>query len=133
MKTEVEIKDIFFKVLKDSALAKTISGSIYTDGRPSVIDNPKEDIIISINDNNNTEDKQSVILYVNIYVKDIKRGADLIQDKKRIRLLSRLAIDILEDGITSDYTYKLTKQKTFSEETNEHCISNRLKITHLNY
>lgn len=66
MKTEVEIKDIFFKVLKDSALAKTVSGSIYTDGRPSLIDNPKEDIIISINDNNNTEDKQSVILYVNI-------------------------------------------------------------------
>lgn len=134
MKSEIEIKDILYRVIKGSALEESVAfngGALYKTQRPS--NSGKEDIVISVLDGLNGQ-FQDAVINVNIYVQDVHRELDMIENESRIRELSRLAIELLESYNGGDYLFEIEKQKTLRVETsNEHCINNRIKLTINNF
>lgn len=133
MKSNTEIKDILFSILKGSELHREVlsrGGDIYTDARPT--NSGKEDITILVLDGLVGGDSQELVLNINCYVPDVHRGKQLVEDTVRVRRLSRLAINLLEDYTTSDYQFHIEKQQVYKVNgADEHCINNRLLITHL--
>lgn len=133
MKSNTEIKDILYTILKESELYREIAsrgGNVYTDARPT--NSGKEDITILILDSLAGGDSQEFVPNINIYVPDIARDKQMIEDTTRIRHLSRLAIDLFEDCTASEYQFTLESQPVFKVNgADEHCINNRLTFKHL--
>lgn len=131
MKSDIEIKDILFGIINGSKLHNAVSGKLYKNKRPTNSD--KEDIIISVLDGLNGQIQNSII-NVNIYVQDITRDNDKIENEPRIRLLSKLAYELLEDYAEGDYQFSIEKQKCFNVDgVDEHCINNRILIEITNF
>ena len=131
MKSDAEITDILYSILKGSDLHREVlshGGKLYTDERPK--NSGKEDITILVLDNLVGGDSQENV--VNINVPDTPRDNQMIIDKPRVRILSRLAINLLEEYTVSDYRFSIEKQKVYKVNgADEHCINNRLSFTHL--
>ena len=129
MKSDAEITDILYSILKGSDLHREVlsrGGKLYTDERPK--NSGKEDITILVLDNLVGGDSQENVVNINIYVPDTPRDNQMIIDKPRVRILSRL----LEEYTVSDYRFSIEKQKVYKVNgADEHCINNRLSFTHL--
>ncbi|MEG2771982.1 MAG: hypothetical protein RR960_06535 [Alistipes sp.] len=131
MKSDIEIRDLLYKAIKGSALEKAVSGKLYKTERPT--NSGVEDIVISILDGLNGQ-IQDAVINVNIYVQDVNRGADTVENEPRIRELSRLAILLLEEVDDGDYHFEIEKQKCFKVNgVDEHCINNRIKLQITNF
>lgn len=133
MKSDSEIKDIFYRVIKGSALEKSVTangGGLYKTIRPP--DSKTEDIIISVLDGLNGQ-FQDVIVNVNIYVPDKRFNDYMIEDEKRVRELSSLAIDLLNVNHGINYRFELEKQHLFEVAGNQHCINNKINLTIINF
>lgn len=134
MKSDIEIKDILYKVIKGSVLEEAITlngGKLYKTQRPT--NSNKEDIIISVLDGLNGQ-IQDAVINVNIYIQDVKRGNDIVENEPRIRELSRLAINLLEVFNDGDYRFEIEKQRCFKVNgVDEHCINNRILIEITNF
>lgn len=134
MKSNAEVKDLVFALIKGSNLERAIAiigGALYKDQRPTNSD--KEDIVISVLDGLNGE-FQELILNVNIYVHDLDRDNDKVENAPRIRQLSKLAIDLLEEYYSDDCRLKIEKQLVFKVEgVDEHCINNKILFTQINF
>lgn len=129
MKTDEEIKDDIYALLKGSDLEAAVSGELRKTQRQK--DSDAEDIIISVLDSNVAQ-WQMATVNVNIYVPDIhyNNGAD--EDCPRLRELSRMAAQILQSGNKDDFKYKLVRQRVFKNEAkDEHFINNRVEYRHL--
>lgn len=133
MKSDAEITDILYSILNKSDLHKAIKsrgGDLYSDERPA--NSRKEDITISVLDGLVGDYSQENVVNINIYVPDVPRNNQMIIDKQRVRTLSRLAIDLLEEFIVSEYRFFIEKQKVYKVNgADEHCINNRLSFKHL--
>ena len=131
MKSDAEITDILYSILNKSDLHNEVKyrgGDLYTDERPT--NSRKEDITISVLDGLVGNDSQESVVNINIYVPDVPRDNQMIIDKPRVRNLSRLAINLLEEFTVSDYRFFIEKQKVYKVNgTDEHCINNRLSFT----
>lgn len=134
MKSDIEIKDILYRVIKGSVLEESVAingGVLYKNQRPTNSD--KEDIVISVLDSLGGQ-IQDAVINVNIYVQDVARGLDMIENEPRIRELSRTAIDLLENYNGGDYLFAIEKQSCLKvDSANEHCINNRIKLTINNF
>lgn len=129
MRTDIDIKDDVYRFIKDSALHSIINGEIYK----TVRTNPAlEDIVISVIANTNQE-LQEAIVYVNIYIQDVLRGNEFIENTPRLREICRLSVDMLKVGKIGDARISLQEQRVLSAETNEHVVSNRLLYKWYNY
>lgn len=132
MKSDAEIKSIFYSLLRGSELSATISGQIYKTPRPKNSD--KEDITIMILDGRNGQ-FQDAVVNVNIYIPDSQNGLDSFSpDELRIRELSDLSIKLLDGQVTGKYRMSIEKQPVFQVEgVNQHCINNRVLFTIKNF
>ncbi len=134
MKSTTEIVDILYQHLNGSALhdeIKASKGVIYTDNSRTV-GSGKEDITIAMLSDLAGSESQEFIANVNIYVPDSTMKTQRIINKSRVRRLSRVAIDTLEEFVASDYRFSLQQQPVFKVDgADEHCINNRLVITYL--
>lgn len=132
MKSDAEIKSIFYSLLRSSELSEIISGNVYKISRPKNSD--KEDITIMILDGRNGQ-FQDAVVNVNIYVPDIQHGDDSFDaDEVRIRELSDLSIKLLDGQVTGEYRMSVEKQPIFQVEgVNQHCINNRVLFTIKNF
>lgn len=134
MNSNAEIKDVVYALIKGSPLEIAITstgGSLYKDQRPT--NSGKEDIVISVLDGLNGE-FQELILNVNVYVRDLDRGNDKIENAARIKQLSRLAIDLLEEYYGNDCRLTIEKQLVLKVEgVDEHCINNKILFTQINF
>lgn len=134
MKSNAEIKDVVYALIKGSDLERAIiatGGALYKDQRPT--NSGKEDIVISVLDGLNGE-FQELVLNVNIYVQDLDRGNDKVENSARIRQLSRLAIELLEEHYGDDYRLLIEKQPVFKVDgVDEHCINNKILFTQINF
>lgn len=128
MKSDAEIKSIFYSLLSRSKLSETISGKVYKIPRPKNSD--KEDITINILDGSNGQFQEAVV-NVNIYVPDAQYEDDAFDaDEIRIRELSDLSIELLDGYATGKYRMNIEKQPVFKVEgVNQHCINNRVLFT----
>lgn len=123
MRTDTEIRDIVFGLVKSSPLNDKIGGRIYTSKRP--VDSDSEDIVIAVLANSLSEIQESYI-NVNIYVKDLKNKGINQEDTKRIRELSRIAMDCLK-VFNNGYRITLAEQRTMEVESiGYHVINNRM-------
>lgn len=123
MKTDIEIKDDVYMLLKDSPIMSQVGGTLSKTKKPDKIAN--EDVVISILANE-TGQRQEAIVNVNLYVSDQKVGQHYEESTKRLRVLSRVCADFLECN-HKDYRLTLDAQRIVEVASlNMHMINNRL-------
>lgn len=94
-----KVKTFLFRVLNNGALKQEITGRVYKDQRPTNSD--KEDVIITLPTNIN-DVFQRANAYVSIFVKDIKRESDYVENGLRLEKLTDGAIQDLDDFVNED-------------------------------
>lgn len=128
--TDIEIKDLMYKLIKASDIPKKVTGKVYKVPRP--VNSQLEDVVISIVARSASE-IQSFSVNVNLYVPDIKREDDYIENTVRLRELSRLCFDFFETIVKDNYILNLDGQECMKvNDVNFHCISNKLKLRIIN-
>jgi len=124
---DIDIKDDVFNLLKNSELAKSLSGQICKTGvRP--LNSTKEDCVISVLANQNGEIQRAVV-NVNIYVPDVHviKDKSWVEDSKRLRVLCRLCEELFNSKrVQKTRKVELESQKIYADPNNEHFINNRL-------
>lgn len=128
MKSDIEIKDAIYSIIKGSALEKTVTGKLKKTRRPANSD--KEDIIISMLDNGGGQ-IQEAFVNVNIYVADDIRDGQAEEKSARLRELCKMSYELLfncrGDGFRVDSTG--SKQRVLEVNgKDEHFINNKLLI-----
>lgn len=130
MKSDIEIKDDVYEVIKGSELEMAVTGKLSKTKRP--FDSDKEDIIISMLDNGKGQ-IQEAFVNVNIYVPDNLRKGQAEENTVRLRQLCKMAIELLEMQRGKDYRFTLDKQRVMEVNgRNEHFINNRLLFKQVN-
>lgn len=130
MKTDIDIKDDIYSIIKGSALAKVISGKLSKTKRP--VNSYREDIIISVLANNNAQ-LQEAFVNVNIYVRDNDRDGQSEENTIRLRELCSLSRELLERGYKDDFRYELSSQRVLAVEgKGEHIINNKVLYQFVN-
>lgn len=128
--TDIEIKDLIYKLIKASDIPKKVTGKVYKVPRP--VNSQLEDVVISVVARSASE-IQSFSVNVNLYVPDIKREDDYIEDTVRLRELSRLCFDFFETIVKDNYILNMDEQECQKvNDVNFHCISNQLKLRIIN-
>lgn len=129
MKNEMEIKTDVYLLLKDSDLAKAVSGTLTKTRRPE--DSKAEDIVISVLTPPTCREVQEVYLNVNIYAADLLRGNRHEENTLRLNELCRLAFDALEVCHGDGFRLSLSEQKVMEVPgADEHFINNRVLYQH---
>lgn len=123
--SDIEMKDMVFDYLKETELVKSsISGRLYKDERP--LNSEDEDIVISVV-SNLAGQIEDFILNINLFVADIKRGDEYIENTNRLRLLAGQCIDLLESVASGRFHLKLESQSVLAVNNKyAHCISNKV-------
>lgn len=132
MKSDIEIKDDLYTLLKNSELASVVTGKVCKVGeRPK--GSTKEDIVIAVIGNLNGQIQEASVA-VNIYVQDdLKADGQNLEATRRLRQLCSLSSQLLEVGYGDDYRFTLESQRVLPvKDTKEHVISNRLNYKQVN-
>lgn len=129
MKTDTEIRDDVYQLVKNSPIMDAVSGKLCTRMRP--LDSTAEDVVISIQANT-PGDPQKAFVLVDIYVKDVKVNGRYEENTARVRELSRIAFDALQSNTGSDYYATVSEQRTYAiDATGEHLIQTKLRYRHV--
>lgn len=131
MKTDIDIKDDIWRVIKKSPLFKEVTGELKkTSVRPK--ESRNEDIVISVLANN-VRQKQMAYVNVNIYVADNYVDGQNEENSERLRRLCNMAFSVFENVRGVDFRLSLTdpnfdcgQRVIESEGTSEHVINNKI-------
>lgn len=134
-KTTQDIEDDFYKALLQTELIKSVEGKLYKKGmRP--IDSKKEDVTLIVTTLDSAQYQTGIVTLL-IYV----NGTDLYQsqtvpDKKRIKTLSRAAVDVLDElkPIMKDYdglSFFQAVTNDYDVETEQYFISAKIMFRYL--
>lgn len=137
MKTDIDIKDDIWRVIKKSPLFKEVTGELKkTSVRPK--ESRKEDIVISVLANN-IRQKQLAYVNVNIYVADNYVDGQNEENSERLRRLCNMAFSVFENVRGVDFRLSLTdpnfdcgQRVIESEGTSEHVINNKILYQTIN-
>ena len=131
IRTDIDIKDDLYGWLKGSALAGMVSGSVYKDSRP--LNSAKEDITIAVLARDAGSQIQEATVNVNIYVPDIRRGKEAVEDSARLRPLCSEAAGMFGYRHTGDCIVELAEQSVLKANGIDwHVINNRLRVRYCN-
>lgn len=131
IRTDIDIKDDIVAWLEDSNLVKALSGNIYKDKRP--LNSKAEDIIIAIIARDADTQIQLATANINIYIPDIRRGQEAVEDTPRLRTVATLAAQQLEYFHFGDGIFSLQSQEVMEANGIDwHIINNRLNIKYSN-
>lgn len=124
--SHIDIKDAAYRLVKSSPLPLLISGEIYKDTRP--LNSEKEDISISVL-SGNVAQIQEFLLNVNLFVPDIRRGNEDIEDTARLRVLAQECIKAFSSNVQDDRIwFSLDSQSIMAvEDMPFHFINNRIR------
>lgn len=129
--TDIDIKDELYAWINASELASKVSGKVYKDQRP--LNSDKEDIIIAIIARDAGYQMQEATVNVNIYVPDVKRGKEFIENSARLRTLCTEAAGLFEYRHTGNCIVSLAAQEVFAANGIDwHVINNRLSVRYNN-
>lgn len=131
MKSDIDIKDDVWKIIKESSLLREVSGDLKkTSVRPK--NSRSEDIIISVLANS-TKQKQIAYVNVNIYVADDYIDSQSEENSARLRKLCKMSFDLFDNVRGKDFRLSLTdsnfecgQRVMVSEATSEHVINNKV-------
>lgn len=132
MKSDIQIKDDIYDLLKTSSLASSITGKICKRSkRPK--GSEKEDVVISVIANMNGQ-MQEATVNVNIYVKDdFSSDGQNEEPTIRLRTLCNLAKEVLEVGRGDGFRFTLESQHVLAVDDDAvHVINNRLNYKQVN-
>lgn len=132
MKTEQDIKGDVYTLLRERGLSGIVDGNTYRHGlRP--LASTDEDIVISVLASDMSSERQTAIVNVNIYVRDLHlESGEAVENGERLGELCRVFAEGLERATTSEYRIILERQSVLSVEgKDEHCINNRLLYSHI--
>lgn len=130
MKTTFDIDNILYGILSESPLKNAISGGIYKEGdRP--VDSMDEDMIINNITLTQDHHPQLGVSNVNIYVPDIyietKRGRQMAQNRKRLGVLTEMAMRVLRSAKVYGLTLTVEEQTILREsEIEQHYVNIRI-------
>lgn len=130
MKSDIDIKDDIWAVIKESDLLKVVRQLRKTSVRPR--ESRDEDIVISVLANA-TKQKQIAYVNVNIYVADDNVDGQSEERSVRLRRLCQMSFDLFDNVRGHDFRLSLTDQNydcgqrvIVSEATSEHVINNKI-------
>lgn len=125
--SDIEVKDAVFEVLKDTTLVTdVISGRLYKDARPQ--NSTKEDIVIAVVAGDASQ-IQEFRINVNVFVPDVRRGNEYIEDTQRLRVISSLCIEALDDKFLGGFIIKLESQRIMAVNgASIHAVNNSLNV-----
>lgn len=131
MKSDIDIKDDVWKIIKESSLLREVSGNLKkTSVRPK--NSRSEDIIISVLANS-TKQKQVAYVNVNIYVADDNIEGQSEEKTARLRKLCQMSFDLFDNVRGKDFRLSLTdpnfecgQRVIESAGTSEHVINNKV-------
>lgn len=128
MKSDIEIKDAIYNIIKGSELEKAVTGMLSKTKRPANSD--IEDIVVSMLDNGSGQ-MQEAFVNVNIYVPDYIRDGQAEENTIRLRELCKMSYELLfscrGEGFRVDS--KGSKQRVLEVNgKDEHFINNKLLI-----
>jgi len=130
MKSDIDIKDELFLALKDSPLAKAVTGELLKTKRPK--NSKKEDILISVLANEGVQ-KQEAVANVNIYVEDNIIDGQAEEDTIRLRELCNVAKETMKTIRIRTVLLRVAPPRVFEVEgTNWHIINNRISYKIIN-
>lgn len=131
IRTDIDIKDALYSFISGSELVSMVSGSLYKDKRP--INSDKEDITIAVLARDAGSQIQLATVNVNIYIPDIRRGQEAIEDTQRLRSLSSASSRLFEYQHFGDWIITLDAQEIMpANGIDWHVINNRLRIRYNN-
>lgn len=127
IRTDIDIKDAIYDWIAGSDTVAAISGAVYKDQRP--LNSKKEDIEITILTRDGGKQIQSAYVNVNIFVPDIKRGGDMIEDTARLRTLCALAAEDFDYVHNGSSIFELDSQQVYRvNDADLHAINNRILV-----
>lgn len=127
--TDIEIKDKIYLLLRAKGLHSEITGRIYKDNRPD--NSTLEDVEINILAGD-ARQNQEVALNVNVYVYDVKREDEMIENIPRLRTLCRTFETALESNVYDGFKIVLASQRVMKiSDRPIHVIVNRLTLNHI--
>ena len=130
MTTEIDIKDWLYRLLADILPEGTISGKVYKDQRP--VNSKVEDVVIGL-PASTAGQVQMFTANVNVYVPDIPRKNEMIENTKRLRALSRVFSDLLEYNTQEGLKAEMQSQHVFKVANMDfHAINNSIEIRSAN-
>lgn len=130
MKSDIDIKDDIFRIVKGSALAEAVSGQVRKTLRPN--ESTAEDIVISVLANQNGEMQEAYVV-VDIYVSDVIRNRQSEENTTRLRTLCDAAKDLFEIQVGGTFRVTLAEQRIYDVDgRQEHMIYNKLLYQQFN-
>ena len=131
IRTDIDIKDALHSWIIQSTLAHSVSGKVYKDARP--LNSDKEDIVISVLARDAGAQIQEALVNVNIYVPDVRRGKEAVEDAPRLRTLASEAAGLFEYKQGGNYIFSLSSQEILKVNGLDwHAINNRLRVRYNN-
>ena len=131
MKSDVEVRQDVFSVLKAAGINEIIGGSLrYI---PRAEKSKAEDCVISVLDSNNAQ-IQDCIVNVNVYVQNISSGGESVENVTRTKQLAGIFETLFKNDIhTDDFSMFLEKQRILPVVgKDEHVINNRINYKSIN-
>ena len=126
MKSDSELKDMVFGLLKGSDLATAVTGQLLKTRRPK--NSTKEDIIIAVLANEGYE-LQEAVVNVNIYVEDNIIDGQPEEDTIRCRELSGIAKTVLREIHLNGAWLKPSPPRVFeAQDIPWHIVNNKITI-----
>ncbi len=130
MLTENVLKDTIYTLLRAKGLHSDITGRIYKDTRPA--NSQLVDVEISVLSSANGQ-LQDFVVNVNVFVPDVKRCDEMIEDGPTLRTLESKFATALESIVEDGYKVSLASQHVFKVNDRDiHVINNRLEIAFCN-
>lgn len=127
MKTDIDIKDDVYNAIKDSELHRIVNGILTKDPRP--INSRAEDITISVLANRLGQIQEAFVT-VNIFVRDQDKNGQWVENRPRLREISRVAAKLFESYHGDTFWLKLVEdegQRVMElQASHEHFVSNKL-------
>ena len=129
MKTNKEIEILLYNYIKSSELVNRVSGTLSHVGRLTKL----EDIVVSCKSGTSNQ-FQTFLCDINIYVPNINVNGESLQNSSRIVELTSLCVPLFDKFVSNEFKieYDETPKSIKIKGVNEYCINNRIVLTHLN-
>lgn len=131
MKTNKEIEILLYNYIKSSELVNRVSGTLSHVGRPT--NSKLEDIVVSCKSGTSNQ-FQTFVCDINIYVPNINANGESLQDSSRIVELMKICTPLFNKFVSTEFRieYDETPKAIQVKDAGEYCINNRIVLTHLN-